>query len=219
MANQISINYADKIMSQKILDELNNFKKVAMNFFEIDKLSNPFKVKIYDNVDGFINFVTFDGTQPKRYHKGSVATARDGVTHILSFDLYLKDEQHKDCTFDDYIKTLKHEFVHICHEEILKDKTIMPPLLMEGIATQLAGQTKYANRIVKIPCSADDLKYNFYGTKMSYVYAYEIMGYLLKEKSHKDILKLLSEPHKVNIENLIAQTNNHLSKKQATLQK
>ena len=210
--NGVNLICKDKELSNKIINDLNAFKPVAMNFFGIQNLSRNFNIKIYDNLENFINFVTFDGEQPRRYHIGTVATARDGFAHILSPELYLKDAHHTNCTYDDYIKTLKHEFVHVCHEEILKDKNIMPPLLMEGIATRLAGQTKYANKVNKIECSAEDLICNFYSTKKSYAYAYEIMGYLINNTSHENLLNLLSEPQKANVKKLIEDTNIFLKK-------
>ena len=89
----------------------------------------------------------------------------------------------------------------------------MPALLMEGIATQLAGQTKYdLNR--KIDCSPQDLVRKFYRVKYSYAYAYEIMGYLMETNSHEDLLKILREPHKIDAFDLVAKTNSYLENKQ-----
>lgn len=208
--SEINLICEDEVLSNKIISDLNDFKPVAMSFFEIKSLSNKFNIKVYNSLEDFINFSTFDGKQTKMYHSGKVATTRNGVVHIVNLELYLKDEHHNNCTYDDYIRTLKHEFVHVCHEEILKDKKVMPPLLMEGIATRLAGQTKYANRVEKIECNADDLKYNFYATKNSYAYAYEIMGYLMENTSHEDLLNLLKQPQQVNVEDLIENTNKFL---------
>lgn len=219
MSANIVLNCKDEVFAKKILNDLEEFQKEAMNFFKIDKLSRNFSVQIYDSLTNFVDFVTFNGKEPKRYHKGTVATARNGVVHILNLKLYTQNEYHKNNNYDDYIKTLKHEFVHICHEEILKDKNIMPPLLMEGIATRLARQTKYENKIEEIKCSADDLKFNFYTTKNAYTYAYEIMGYLMHEKSHDKLLKILSEPQKENVDKLIKNTNHFLKLNQNTIEK
>ncbi len=219
MSGNIVLNCKDKVFTEKILNDLEDFQKEAMNFFEIDKLSRTFNVQIYDSLTNFVNFVTFNGKEPKRYHDGTVATTRNGVVHILNLELYTQDERHKNNNYDDYIKTLKHEFVHICHEEILKDKNIMPPLLMEGIATRLAGQTKYANKVTEINCSADDLVFDFYKIKNNYAYAYEIMGYLMQNKSHNDLLKILSEPQKEDVDRLIKDTNKFLKSKQNTIEK
>ena len=156
---------------------------------------------IYDNLLDFINLLTNNGEFPDRYRPTNVATVKNNNIEILNFNLYRQAQGHQNRTFDDYLRTLAHEFVHACHMEILIDKTKQPALLMEGIATQLSKQTMY--QIDYIDCSAQDLTQNFYKTHKAYHYAYTIMGYLLATKTHDEILSILKTPHKINVNNLI----------------
>lgn len=208
------INYSenDKDFAKTLFNQLNENKKRVMDFFELDKVSKQTYIKIYDNLQDFINLRTENGKFPERYKPWNVASAVNGDIHILNFDLYKKAPNHKNREFDDYLKTLVHEFVHVCHEEILKDKSIKPALLMEGIATKLAGQDNYKTN--HISCSASELKTNFYNVENHYSYAYTIMEYLMDATSHSDLLEILKEPHKVDVEELVKNTNQYLENKQ-----
>lgn len=205
----------DEEFIKLLIENLEQKSKPIMNFFEIDKLSKKFQVIIYHNLQDFINLITENGEKPQQYAPWIVASAKDGNINILSLDLYKKAEGHENCDMRHYLKTLVHEFVHVCHHEIILDKKIRPPLLMEGIATQLAGQPY---KVSHIDCKAEDLIRNFYNTANCYEYSNSIMGYLLNTKSHDEVLDILREPHKVDVAELIEQTNNFLDKENAMQQ-
>ena len=207
---EISFNKGDEQFAQKVLGVLEHEQKCIMDFFELDKMSKKVRIIFYNDLQKFIDLQTQNGKYPNRYQGWNVATVKNGDIHILNFDLYRKAPQHEGTTFEDYNKTLTHEFVHACHEEILMDKNIMPPLLMEGIATQLAGQTKYKLKST-IDCEARDLIENFYATRFSYAFAYEIMGYLLDTKTHEEVLDILRAPQNVDVQELIDNTNEYLT--------
>lgn len=206
---KIEYDERDEELVKQIIQSLEQKSKTIMDFFELDKLSKKFNVIIYHNLQDYINLITENGKGPFKYQSWNVASVRNGDVHILSLDLYKKAEGHENCEMRHYLKTLIHEFVHICHEEILLNKNILPALLMEGIATQLADQVYEVNHI---DCNAEDLAKNFYKLKNCYGYSNAIMGYLLNTKSHKEVLDILREPHKVNVAELIEQTNNYLDK-------
>ena len=210
----LNFNEGDEAFAEEILNSLEPEQKRVMDFFGIEKLSKKVEIIFYNNLQDFIDLRTENGKYPERYNGWNVATVKNGNIHILNFDLYHNAPQHEDTTLEDYKKVLVHEFVHACHEEILLNKNIMPALLMEGIATQLSRQTKYdLNR--EIECDPQDLAKNFYNIKLSYVYAYEIMGYLMATKSHEDLLKILREPHKIDVAELVGKTNEFIENKQS----
>ena len=211
----INYNKDNENFAKQIFTYLESQKTPIFDFFGINKLSNKLNINIYDNLLDFINLLTNNGEFPDRYRPTNVATVKNNNIEILNFDLYRQAQGHQNRTFDDYLRTLAHEFVHACHMEILIDKTKQPALLMEGIATQLSKQTMY--QIDYIDCSAQDLMQNFYKTHKAYHYAYTIMGYLLNTKTHDEILSILEEPHKINVNNLINETNNYLQKKRVRL--
>ena len=208
-SNNFLIEYdeKDELLINEITKNLESISKPILNFFEIKKLSKKLNIIIYHDLQDFINFRTKNGKYPQRYKSWNVASAEMGNVHILSLELYKQADNHHNCDFNDYLKTITHEFVHVCHEEILLNKNIMPALIMEGIATQLAKQPYYINHI---DCTAEELTKNFYQIKNCYRYAHTIMGYMLKNKSHNEILKILREPHKVDVDSLIKETNNFL---------
>ncbi len=210
----IKCSESDETFAREILESLEREQKRIMDFFGIEKLSKKVEIIFYNNLQDFIDLRTENGKYPERYQGWNVATVKNGNIHILNFDLYKNAPQHEDTTLEDYKKVLVHEFVHSCHEEILLNKSIMPALIMEGIATQLSEQTKYdLNR--KIEYDPQDLTKNFYNIKFCYVFAYEIMGYLMATKSHEDLLRILREPHKIDVEDLVNKTNEFIENKQS----
>ena len=91
-------------------------------------------------------------------------------------------------------------------------KTKMPAFMMEGIATYLSKQNLLAKGVAKIDCSGADLMQNFYNTPNAYGYSGLVAEYLDKTKTHKQMLEILKEPHKVDANVLVQETNLFLQK-------
>ena len=211
IAKNITLNFNEKdvqLAKEVITFALKKFPEIE-NYFEIKSFSVT--INLCGSFDDFAKQIR-EGGERISEHSSVVANARkdQDVIDVLTFEVYKTRPKHEKSTFEDFKKTILHEYVHLCHQKILLDKTKMPALIMEGIATYLSGQNK---GITKIECSGDDLAKNFYNVPNAYGYSYLAVEYLDKTKTHREMLDILKEPHKVDAKSLVIETNLHLQKK------
>ena len=102
---------------QKIFNALNENLSRIMSFFEIKKISKSITVCIHSDLEEWRNFFNSLGSQYQDY---VVGCAWEGKIDVLAFEEYQKTQMHKDDSFDDFLKVVIHEFVHICTERILR---------------------------------------------------------------------------------------------------
>ena len=135
-----SIEYDKK--SEKLVQTINealsqNFQRV-LDFWGIEKLANHVNIKIYSEMDDWIKF--YEEKSGSRYQDYVVGCADGPNIYVLAFDEYKKTQQHKNDSLEDFQKIVIHEFVHICHNQLITDPEKTSFIMGEGLATYLAGQ-------------------------------------------------------------------------------
>lgn len=213
ISKNITLNFNQKdveLAKEVITFALKKFPEIE-NYFEIKTF--PVAINIWDDFDKFAKKMCEGGAKIGE-HSSVVANASkdEDVIDVLTFEIYKTRPKHEKSTFEDFKKTILHEYVHLCHQKILLDKTKMPAFMMEGIATYLSKQNLLAKGVAKIDCSGADLMQNFYNTPNAYGYSGLVAEYLDKTKTHKQMLEILKEPHKVDANVLVQETNLFLQK-------
>ncbi len=133
----IYYNECDSVYIKRLVFYFEKEKKKIFDFFEIKSLDKKLVIKLYDNLDKYIE-----------YRNGNLAESSVGnmdvddnnyYIHILSYKEFVKRKGHMNQTLTNFYKLLMHEFVHVCHEQTGKyhDSLIW---VKEGIAIFLSNQ-------------------------------------------------------------------------------
>ena len=220
---KIDFGETDKQTAQAMVAEIDSKKSSLFDFFGITKLSNKLHITLYDDFDKFVDLINESFVRqaefykkqgidrpPRKWDEYIVAKAGNGEIDMLNIELCRNKTAHKNTDLQDFLQVAVHEFVHICHGEIIT-KSPLPNYLLEGIATQLSGQKYY--QLAKIDCTAEDLLHNFDDMNKSYHVAYTLMGFMREKFSHAELLDILSGEKKPNIDKLITQANEYLQQK------
>jgi hypothetical protein len=184
-----SIEYDAK--SEKLVQSINealsqNFQRI-LDFWGIEKLANHVNIKIYSEMDDWIKF--YEEKSGSKYQDYVVGCADGPNIYVLAFDEYKKTQQHKNDSLEDFQKIVIHEFVHICHTQLITGWDKYSFIMGEGLATYLAGQ-RY-NPDVKIDYPKDELFSNdlFSLTNDLYSLSQKIVRQLVKKVPHEKIIE------------------------------
>ncbi|MCQ2574126.1 MAG: hypothetical protein MJ182_09540 [Treponema sp.] len=179
---------------QKIFDALNDNLARIMSFFEVEELSKAITVCIHTDIEEWKNFINNMGTPYQDY---VVGCAWEGKINVLAFEEYQKTQMHKDDTFDDFLKVVIHEFVHICHQELQPDFSKVTWFMGEGLATYLAGQ-RY-NEDEKIDFQKETLFdfRQFTNLHSPYCAAQKLVRAIVEKVSHKEVLEYACDAEKL----------------------
>ena len=139
--NIYSIEYDKK--SEMLVQNVNealmqNFQRV-LDFWGIEKLENHVNVTIYSELDDWIKF--YEEKSAAKYQDYVVGLADGPNIYVLAYDEYKKSLAHKNDSLEDFQKIIVHEFVHICHNQLLTSRENYSFIMGEGLATYLAGQS------------------------------------------------------------------------------
>lgn len=176
-------NTGDEDIS-KFLDvkELENI----MQFFHINKLRNKKILKIWSNIDCYMeHLIPYVG----QYKDWMVADTYDGNINLVSFDLYHKANPQYNNP-DSYKKLIIHEFVHICQQEINPNASGVS-WFWEALATNMSNQ---AYPLSQIFCTRDELMFHFQELSNGYAISYTIGRYLLNYLSSSKVLEYVKKP-------------------------
>ena len=184
-----SIEYDAK--SEKLVQSMNealsqNFQRI-LDFWGIEKLANHVNIKIYSEMDDWIKF--YEEKSGSKYQDYIVGCADGPNIYVLAFDEYKKTQQHKNDSLEDFQKIVIHEFVHICHNQLITDPEKTSFIMGEGLATYLAGQGY--NHDIKI----DYPKYSLFSndlfslTNDLYSLSQKIVRQLVKKVPHEKIIE------------------------------
>ena len=184
-----SIEYDAK--SEKLVQSINevlsqNFQRI-LDFWGIEKLANHVNIKIYSEMDDWIKF--YEEKSGSKYQDYVVGCADGPNIYVLAFDEYKKTQQHKNDSLEDFQKIVIHEFVHICHTQLITGWDKYSFIMGEGLATYLAGQ-RY-NPDVKIDYPKDSLFSNdlFSLTNDLYSLSQKIVRQLVEKVPHEKIIE------------------------------
>ena len=184
-----SIEYDAK--SEKLVQSMNeallqNFQRI-LDFWGIEKLAAHVNIKIYSEMDDWIKF--YEEKSGSKYQDYVVGCADGPNIYVLAFDEYKKTQQHKNDSLEDFQKIVIHEFVHICHNQLITDPEKTSFIMGEGLATYLAGQGY--NHDIKI----DYPKYSLFSndlfslTNDLYSLSQKIVRQLVKKVPHEKIIE------------------------------
>ena len=184
-----SIEYDAK--SEKLVQSINdalsqNFQRI-LDFWGIEKLAAHVNIKIYSEMDDWIKF--YEEKSGSKYQDYVVGCADGPNIYVLAFDEYKKTQQHKNDSLEDFQKVMIHEFVHICHQQLITGWDKYSHIMGEGLATYLAGQ-RY-NPDVKIDYPKDELfsKDLFSLTNDLYSLSQKIVRQLVEKVPHEKIIE------------------------------
>lgn len=184
-----SIEYDAK--SEKLVQSINealsqNFQRI-LDFWGIEKLAAHVNIKIYSEMDDWIKF--YEEKSGSKYQDYVVGCADGPNIYVLAFDEYKKTQQHKNDSLEDFQKVMIHEFVHICHTQLITGWDKYSFIMGEGLATYLAGQ-RY-NPDVKIDYPKDSFFSNdlFSLTNDSYSLSQKIVRQLVEKVPHEKIIE------------------------------
>ena len=178
-----TIDYFDDIVSSIIDNE-----KEILNFFKLDRLENKCHIIIM-NYDTFKEFIIKKYGYIKEYMRAD-ADHNTNTIRVLDINDQIKYTTHKDANVDNTLKTILHEIVHICHDEINTDynETIW---FNEGIATNISKQNY---KLVSLDdCDFNMLKKDFSNVKNNYSYAYTIVNYILNNYDKEEIYRFCKD--------------------------
>ena len=184
-----SIEYDEK--SKKLVQSINdalsqNFQRV-LDFWGIEKLDNHVKIQIFSDLDDWIKF--YENLSGTKYQDYVIGCANGAYIYVLAHDEYRKTQMHKNDSLEDFQKVMIHEFVHICHTQLITGWDKYSFIMGEGLATYLAGQ-RY-NPDVKIDYPKDSLFSNdlFSLTNDSYSLSQKIVRQLVEKVPHEKLLE------------------------------
>lgn len=172
-------------------------KELILNFFGLNRLSKELKIVFYDDIEKYSEI------RNNNISETSVGNMDFDDNYyyinILSYKEFVKRKGHEKNNLDYLFKTILHEFVHICHEEIgtYSDSFIW---LREGVAIVLSKQ--YDGLDYKIDnCTIDDLLNN---KRTWYINYYSLVKYVFDKYGSDYVKKLIrsidfqkSEMHKL----------------------
>lgn len=182
------IEYSDKDLDyiDDICKIIDSKSKEIVDFFEISKLDNKVKVKLFSDIVEFRNFHNqVFNKEPKNWVCGF---ALDNSVYTLSLSEYKKCYSHENATISDLIKLILHEFTHAIH--IMRNKKCKYQWLGDGLATYLSGQYEDAN---EIKCTYDELL-----NCCSYANYKLMFKYVLNTYGKEYILKLIDDGELLN---------------------
>ena len=190
------ISYIDKLC-----DDIDNKALEIMKYFNIDKIDEKFNIKLIATKKEFSKIIReLIHFEDDEYGIGFV---KDKVMYCLSY-LDYKSTYYKNDNYDDFIKTIIHEFVHTCHMTAVKGMSIK--CINEGLACYLSHQDE--NEELKLDCSIEDILEN---KLIDYKNYYVIMKYIIDNYDKEYVDKMIYDKEFAK-EEIINTLDNMISK-------
>lgn len=199
--NNLTIKTSDYIIQyteecadliEPITQYLDENKAQVFQFLEMDGLKKTAIIKIFPTLESWKRDFVINNYW---YEEWMVGNASNGIIKMLNFHEYSKLNSHKNDSFDDYKKTIFHEFVHLCHQQ--EDiSSSFNRCFMEGLATYLA---KQMNGRVNLKNYSENQIYNnqeFTKLNEQYVLAYTVIDKLVATMSHEEFLSYVKNGSK-----------------------
>ena len=165
-----SINSND----ENVQNQINNCKNKIieiLDFFNVDNVNVEIKVLDYSSFKKeFKEYLEHD---INNYTVGFIEDDKNMIV-VLAYNDY-KYTCHKNDTYDNYIKMIIHEFVHVIHS-IACEHNYPNTELREGIAVYLSNQYDFENKL---------------GSGSYFEYGLKIYNYL-KDNSKESLLNILN---------------------------
>ena len=184
--NDYTINYneCDKEYISDLISYFDDRKIDIFKFFGIEKLSKKLIISLYDSIDKYAEYRNYNLSLAS---VGNMDVLDDNYyLNILSYKEFIKRKGHEKNNLDYMFKTLLHEFIHICHEEIDSCRNSLI-WIREGVAIFLSNQYEELNYKVD-SCSIDDLLNN---KRVWYINYYSLVKYAFDKYGIDYVKKLV----------------------------
>jgi hypothetical protein len=195
----------DQTYIEQIIYTLSSNMKRIMDFFQIQGLTEKKEIILWNNRNKYAEYLKIYVDQ---YQDWMIADTFNYKINIVSFHLYKNGECHKNCTLNDYMKVIVHEFVHICQQEI---NPVCNDVIWfwEALATNLS---KQMYNLVDFPYTSYDIMYNYKNIRDFHSVSYTLGRYLLDNYTKSQILMFVQQPNKLRevTECIISNTKNWL---------
>lgn len=184
--NDYTINYneCDKEYISDLISYFDDRKTDIFKFFGIEKLSKKLIISLYDSIDKYAEYRNYNLSLAS---VGNMDVLDDNYyLNNLSYKEFIKRKGHEKNNLDYMFKTLLHEFIHICHEEIDSCRNSLI-WIREGVAIFLSNQYEELNYKVD-SCSIDDLLNN---KRVWYINYYSLVKYAFDKYGIDYVKKLV----------------------------
>ena len=186
--------YCNDNIDESIIKQLRFEMLKVMDFFKLKEINKKVNIRIWDNITDFREECEkLSGYELPFWAVGMARNEKDeeySYIDKLSLVEQKKIDYHKDATLDDFIKSIVHEFVHVCHTQFCDYNYPEEPWVSEGIATYLANQYPNSEYTVSINevFGYDEVPYQNYRC---------LYNYIFENYSYDDIMKLLNSDLKI----------------------
>lgn len=187
--NNFSIEYGENLdYIDDIVLTLENDTCNILKFFELNKLSQNKKVVIFTDREKYKNHLI---PYVEEFKEWMCADTYDGNINLLDITEVRKSDEHKNMTFEEFIRCILHEFVHACQQEINPNSEGVE-WYWEALATNLSGQTY--GLVNLSDCDFDMLQKKFNNVKNAYSYSFALGKFMLENYSKKQLLEYVKNP-------------------------
>ena len=195
----------DENLINDLINYLDNNQNRIKCFFDENLELPKIKIKIYSakkEYDEKVGIKMFDGEVPKWV----IGSYNNGMINYVSFNDF-KNTSHQNDSYESYLKTLIHEYIHFVTNEYSKKINCEYPIkyISEGIAYYLSGQgnkIEYSDNI-----SEDDIL----NGKSCYPKWYLFVKYIIDIKGKEYFFELFKDKVKAkkDIETLVLECNGY----------
>ena len=188
------ILYSNEEVDKNIIKRLKFEMLKVMDFFKLSEINKKVDIRIWDNITDFRKECEkLSGYELPFWAVGMARNEKDEEYNYidkLSLEEQKKIDYHKNATLDDFIKSIVHEFVHVCHTQFCDYDYPEEPWVSEGIATYLANQYPNSEYTVSINevFGYDEVPYQNYRC---------LYNYIFENYSYDDIMNLLNSDLKI----------------------
>lgn len=181
--------YSNEKIDKNVIKKLRFEMLKVMEFFKLKELNKKVNIRIWDNSADFREECEkLSGYELPFWAVGMARNEKDeeySYIDKLSLEEQKKIDYHKNATLDDFIKSIVHEFVHVCHTQFCNYDYPEEPWVSEGIATYLSNQYPDSDYTVSIDkvFGYDEVPYQNYRC---------LYNQIFQSYSYDDILKLLN---------------------------
>ncbi len=178
---------AESELAELILKVIEDNLERLLAFFQLGGLSNKVDIIIYSSIKDYEKHMLECGYA---YYEWMIADTMDGKIHISTLDACRGTQAHRDISFDDYVKMIIHELVHICQQHVYAN-CYGCEWFWEALATNLSGQCmEYPQEL----CTRDDLMFHYNEVPYAYSISYHIGKYMLENLPHEKIYEYIANP-------------------------
>ena len=189
--NGIVVEYAkqDQDLADVITRKLNETSKTIMDFFELNEVKD-FKIKIWDNLEEYKSYLMpYLKANNEQYNDWIIQHTNDDNINILPARIVKLTSKHKNITNEKIALISCHEFVHICQSNVVEKEAEGCFWFWEGLATNLGNPEDFYKLIPELDQIKDMDSLERITNNGNYNYAYLVVQYMLKNISHKQILR------------------------------